>query len=98
MINPIVGQYVLYIAQTAYATHVMICKRVLIEKLLCMHLVGLLWVCTIIICTMYVLPIHVGGSTYRVTECTKIYTLPCFDCLDSCCINSVQRTKVDLKK
>ena len=68
MMNPIVGQCVLYVVQKVYAVHVMICKRVLIEKVLCMYLVGLLWVCTIILCTISVLLIHVEDSTYRVTE------------------------------
>ena len=42
MTNPIVGQCVLYVVQIAYAVYVMIFTRVLIEKVLCMCLIGLL--------------------------------------------------------
>ena len=60
-----------------------------------MYLVRLLWVCTTVLCTMYVLLMHVGDSTYRATEWTKIYIVPCLDCLCSCYIDPVQRTKVN---
>ena len=50
----------LYVAQMVYAADVMICTRVLIEKIPYMCLVGL-WVCTIVLCTMYVLPMYIWG-------------------------------------
>ena len=68
---------------------------VLIEKMLCMCLVGLLWV--LYYCTMYymcALPIHVRDSTYREIEQTKIYIAPCIDC-DYFYIDPVQRAKVN---
>ena len=61
--NPIVGQCMLYVVQMTYAAHVMIFKRVLIEKMLCKCLVELLWVCTIVICTISVLFMYIGDNT-----------------------------------
>ena len=63
-----------------------------------MYLVGLLWVYTIVLYTMYVLLIYIGDSTYRVTQWTKTYIVPCLDCLCSCYIDPVQRTRVNIKK
>ena len=82
-----------------YAAHVMICQRVLNVRVLCMYLVGLMWV--LYYCTMYymcVLLLYVGDSIYRVTEQTKTYIIPCLDCLCSFYINPVQRTEVNVKK
>ena len=42
--NPIIGQYVIYVVQIAYAVYAKICNGVLIEKVPCICLVGLLWV------------------------------------------------------
>ena len=77
MTNPIVGQCALYVVQMVFTAHVM---RVLIEKVLCMCLVGLLWV--LYYYTIYyvcVLFMHVRDSTYRVMDQNIYCTL--FDCL-----------------
>ena len=60
MANPIVGQCMLYLVQMVYAAHAMIFIKVLIEKIPCMYFIGL-WVYTIVLCTMYVLPMYVWG-------------------------------------
>ena len=69
-------------------------QRVLIEKVLCMYLVGLLWV--LYYCTMYYVCAFYTclGYTYRETKQTKTYIVTCFDCVCSCYIDPVQRTKV----
>ena len=49
IMNLIVGYCALYVAQMVYTAYVTICTRVQIEKVLCMYLVGILWVCTIVL-------------------------------------------------
>ena len=90
--NLIVGSAIIYIVQLVDD---MICTKVLIEKVSCIRLVGLLWV--LYNCNMYYVCVSYAclGCTYRDTEWTKTYISPCFDCLCSCYIDPVQNTKVN---
>ena len=77
-INSIVGQCALYVAHMANTTYV---QRVLIEKVLCMYLSGLLWVCTIILGTMCVCFLCMLGIVLkRQQNRPKQHTVPCLDC------------------
>ena len=93
MTNLIVGQCALYVVQNDICN---ICYD-LSKSTECecaMHVLS--WFIVILYyCTMYyVYTRDVRDSTYRVIEWTKIYhTL--FDCLCSCYIDPVQRTKVN---
>ena len=92
----IVGQYALYIAQMPYAAQVIIfTKRTDWEDAMYVIIMGfVLFYYVPCVCFLCML----GNGTYREIERIKIWIVPCFNCLCSCYIDPVKRTKVTDKE